>query len=83
MDKKNDIKLLFVSASTINSCYTKSQTQSIIEKIETKMIEKKYNCLIMGDLNGRTKMADDFVRDFFDKHSPVNNILYIKDDNVT
>ena len=32
------------------------------------MIEKKDKCLIMGDLNGRTKMADDFVRDSFDKH---------------
>ena len=77
---KNDINLLFVYACPINSCHTKSRTQSIIEKIETKMIEKKDKCLIMGDLNGRTKMADDFVRDSFDKHSPFNNILYIKDD---
>ena len=33
----------------------------------------------MGDLNGRTKTGDDFVRDRSDKHSPINTPLYKKD----
>ena len=34
----------------------------------------------MGDLNGRTKMEDDFVTDEDDKHSPINMPFYTKDD---
>ena len=34
----------------------------------------------MGDFNGRTKTAQDFVNDTFDNHSPVNNPLYAKDE---
>ena len=35
----------------------------------------------MGDLNGRTKIGDDFVRDSTDKHPPINVSLYTKDTN--
>ena len=67
-------------ASPINSCYTKSRTENIIEKLETKLIEKHNSILIMGPLNGGTHTKEDFVKDSFDKHSPVSNPLYIKDD---
>ena len=35
--------------------------------------------MIMGDLNGRTKLGPDFVRNDTDKHSPTNVPLYIND----
>ena len=33
----------------------------------------------MGDLNGKTKRGEDFVRDETDKHSPINVPMYTKD----
>ena len=50
--------------------------------MEKIVITGKYNYdngIIMGDLNGRTNLADDFVRDSEDKYSPINNPIYIKD----
>ena len=41
------------------------------------------SCLIMGDLNGRTKLGDDFVRDENDEHSPVNMLPYPKDEYIS
>ena len=76
---KKDIKCLFTYASPINSPYTKSRNANILDMIETKFIEDEGNCIIMGDLNGRTKMGEDFVRDQSDKYSPINNPSYIKD----
>ena len=37
----------------------------------------------MGDLNGRTKLGEDFVRDENNEHSPINSLSYTKDDDVT
>ena len=37
----------------------------------------------MGDLNGRTKTGEDFVRDNLDKYSPINNSSYMKDTELT
>ena len=71
---------MFTYASPINSCYTKSRTEHVLYKVEHTVISGNYdNGIIMGDLNGRTKLADDFVRDSGDKHSPINNPTYIKD----
>ena len=75
----NDIKLLFTYASPINSCYTKARTMNILDKIETHFIDGGNNFIIMGDLNGRTKIGDDFVTDNLDKHSPINVPFYTKD----
>ena len=37
----------------------------------------------MGDLNGKTKTEDDFVRDSNDEHSPINDIpIYITDSQL-
>ena len=32
-----------------------------------------------GDLNGKTKTEEDFVRDKYDKHSPITTSYYTKD----
>ena len=76
---KNDVKYLFTYASPINSPYTKSRTANIFDKIETQYIDDGGNLIIMGDLNGRTKTGEDFVRDNTDNHSPINVPSYTKD----
>ena len=80
---ENDIEIIFTYASPINSCYTKSRTDTVLDKIQTTMINRNDNGIIMGDLNGRTKVADDFVRDSEDIYSPVNNQLYVKDEVIS
>ena len=77
---RRDINFLFTYASPLNSPYTKAKPQHILEKIETRYISEEGNSIIMGDLNGRTKMEDDFVTDEYDKHSPINMPFYTKDD---
>ena len=63
----------------INSCYTKARTTNILDKIETQFIDGGDNFIIMGDLNGRTKLGENFVRDYSDDHSPINVPFYKKD----
>ena len=36
----------------------------------------------MGDLNGKTRLGEDFVRDGSDKHSPINLSFYTKDTHL-
>ena len=69
---RRDTKFLFTYVSPINSPHTKSKTEHILEKIETRFIDDEGG-VIMGDLNGKTKKDEDFVRDNHDKHSPINN----------
>ena len=76
---RNDIKLLFTYASPINSCYTKARATNILDKIETHFIDGGNNFIVIGDLNGRTKLGDDFVRDNSDNYSPINVPFYTKD----
>ena len=78
---ENDLRILFTYASPISSCYTKARKENVLDKVESILInDKDYdNGIIMGDLNGRTNIVDDFVRDADDKHSPINNPVYIKD----
>ena len=54
---ETDIKLIFMYASPINSCYTKARTENVIDTVEKKIVNSENNCLIMGDLNGRTKLG--------------------------
>ena len=75
---KEDKYILFTYASPINSCYTKARSINVLETIETKKADYQ-NTLIIGDLNGRTKIGEDSVRDSLDKHSPINIPSYIKD----
>ena len=37
----------------------------------------------MGDLNARTKLGDDYVRDGNDEHSPINTRCYNKDEDIS
>ena len=37
------------------------------------------NTLLMGDLNGRTKNEEDYVRDLEDKHCPADTPIYTRD----
>ena len=65
---KKDVKYLFTYASPINSPYAISRTVNILDKIETQYIDEHYHGIIMGDLNGKTKTGEDFVKDNTDKH---------------
>ena len=65
---RRDVKFSFTYASPIGSPYTRSRTENILEKIETRCIDDG-GYIIMGDLNGKTKTEEDFVRDKYDKHS--------------
>ena len=78
---QQNIKILFAYASPISSCYTKARSENILEKIENKIVDGRNTYLIMGELNGRTQKGDDFVRDNFDKYSPINDVpAYTKDE---
>ena len=63
----------------MTSSYSKTRNVNILEKIESNYIDGGNNILIMGDLNGKTKNGEDFVRDEADKHSPINVPFYTKD----
>ena len=71
--------ILYTYASPINSCYTKSRSVHILDKLETDYLSADKKYIVMGDLNGRTRMEEDFVRDDLDKHSPINEAYYQKD----
>ena len=74
---RQDIKILFTYASPLSSCYTQARDMNILDKIEESGEE---NDILMGDLNGWTKLGEDFVNDSNDKHSPINDSnLYLKD----
>ena len=75
---ENDI-IIFTYASPLNSSYTTSRNVNILEKIESNYTGVGNNLIIMGDLNGKTKQGEDFVRDESDKHSPINVPFYSRD----
>lgn len=75
-----DVKILFTYASPLTSSYTKSRKETVLEKIGKYIEDGRHSYFVMGDLNGRTKIEEDFVRDSEDKHSPICNIPgYIAD----
>ena len=63
-----DRSLLFTYATPLSSCYTKSRTENILDKIETTLTNVDF---IMGDLNGKTNLEHDYVSDMLDDHSPI------------
>ena len=69
-----NIRILFTYASPITSSYTQSRDKTVLEIVETYINDGRNSFLVMGDLNGRTKKEDDFVRDSADKHSPIEDI---------
>ena len=77
------VRILFTYASPLTSPYTKSRSRTVLEKIDTHIDNGRTSCLVTGDLNGRTKTDEDFVRDSDDKHSPITDIpLYIRDSQL-
>ncbi len=78
-DIEEDIKIIFTYASPLNSCYTKNRSENILEKLDMNLAGARSTSLVMGDLNGRTQVADDFVRDALDEHSPINIPFYTRD----
>ena len=75
-----NVRILFTYASPLNSPYTRARSETILEKIETYIEDGRHTVFVMGDLNGRTKKEEDFVRDSADKHSPIGDIPgYITD----
>ena len=79
---ERSISILFTYASPVNSCYTRARSENILEKIETKIVNGRNTYLVMGDLNGRTRMGEDFVKDSSDKYSPIHVPFYTKDTEV-
>ncbi len=78
-----DMKILFTYASPLSSSYTKSRKETVLEKLENYIHDGRHSCVVMGDLNGRTKKEDDFVTDSTDKHSPIAEIPgYIRDNQI-
>ena len=75
---KQDKRIIFAYASPFNSSYTKSREMNILEKLETKDACCQ-DTLLMGDLNGRTKNEEDYVRDHEDKHCPADTPMYTRD----
>ena len=73
-----DKSIVFLYASPFNSSYTKSRETNVLEKFRTKDA-CCLNTLVMGDLNGRTKQGEDFVRDEEDKHCPADSPIYFRD----
>ena len=71
-DLTDDTFLWFVYAPPISSPYTKS-INDIFDTLEQKLDSQRNN-LIMGDLNGHTGVAPDFIDDATDNHSPINEI---------
>ena len=54
-----------------------------MDRIETYINDGRNSVLVMGDLNGKTKTEDDFVRDSDDEHSLINDIqIYITDSQL-
>ncbi len=77
------VRILFTYASPLTSPYTKSRSRTVLEKIDTHIDNGRTSCLVTGDLNGRTKTDEDFIRDSDDKHSPITDIpLYIRDSQL-
>ena len=79
LDKKffgftKDIRILFTYASPITSPYTRSRENAVLEKIETYIEESRNSFLVIGDLNGKTRTEEDYVKDNDDKHSPICGI---------
>ena len=79
---ERNIEIFFTYASPINSCYTTGRSENILEKIDKKILDGRKDCIVMGDLNGRTRMEEDFVRDSSDDHSPINIPCYTKDQEM-
>ena len=73
---EKDIYVCFIYAPPASSPYTNSLDYDIFQTLENDI--SKYsndgNIILAGDFNAKTCVANDFVSDVNDKHSPVNNM---------
>ena len=75
---EDDLAVWFVYAPPLNSPYLKN-SDKVLDQLE-KLLTTNNTSIILGDLNGKTALGDDFIHDDTDKHSPVNEIdTYIHD----
>ena len=76
-----DLNVWFVYAPPLDSPYLNNR-DGVLDCLE-KHFGQYDSPIIMGDLNGKTKTAPDYVLDATDKHSPINDIdQYITDTPV-
>ena len=71
-----DRTIWFTYAPPINSPYLINK-DGVLSTLEAYMITKDEmeNTLILGDLNGKTAKASDYVSDATDQHSPITDIV--------
>ena len=68
---EKSVRILFTYASPLTSSYTRSRSRTVLDHLETFINDGRNSVLVMGDLNGKTRTADYFVRDSNDEHSPI------------
>ncbi len=69
-----DLKIWFVYAPPANSPYARNKGNTILQLEEQLAQQASDQHIILGDLNGRTSNADDFIKETYDVHSPVHDI---------
>ncbi len=69
-----DLKIWFVYAPPANSPYSRNRGSTILKLEELLAKGSSDHHIIMGDLNGRTAQADDFIMESYNSHSPTNDI---------
>lgn len=67
-----DLTVWFVYAPPLNTSYL-TDREDVLDCLE-KHIRDCEHPLILGDLNGKTKTAPDYIPDATDKHSPITDI---------
>ena len=78
---QEDLAVWFVYAPPLSSSYVKNRDK-VLDELE-KLLISKDTSIILGDLNGKTALEDDFINEDTDKHSPVNDIDdYIHDSPI-
>jgi hypothetical protein len=74
---KKDLFICFPYVPPITSSYVGNLEYDIFQKIEEEICHYSGlgNVMIAGDFNGKTNTNNDFVLDYQDNHSPVNDIV--------
>ena len=72
-----DLGVWFVYAPPANSPYTRGRGCTILKLEELLARDPSDRYVVMGDLNGRTANADDFIKESYDPHSPTRDITQL------
>ena len=72
---EKDIFICFAYIPPLSSTYTRKLEYDIFQKIEDEKSKfpNEGNIILAGDFNAKTNVENDFVIDFEDDHSPVND----------